>query len=159
MEFTIPTFVWTIINFLVILSILSYILFKPINSIIEKRNKDIQDDISKAKSDKEKAEELKIANENEYKSAKKQGKIIVENYKSKAENVSQEIISDAHKEAEIIIQRAKKEIQREKEKAEDEVKNTTIELALELSKKALEKSIDEKMHRELIENFISKVGN
>ncbi|KEI00305.1 F0F1 ATP synthase subunit B [Clostridium botulinum] len=159
MEFTISTFVWTIINFLVLLGILSYFLFKPVNLVIDRRNSEIENDINQAKTDKEKAEELRIANQKEYKAAKKEGKTIVENYKAKAENVSQEIISDAHKEAELIIQRAKKEIQREREKAEDEVKNKTIELALELSKKALEQSIDEKVHRELIDNFISKVGN
>jgi|SRR3712207_1634401 len=159
MNFSIPTFVWTIINFLLLLVVLSYFLFKPVNEIIDKRSKDIEGDIEQAKIDKNKAEELRIANEEEYKAAKKEGKIIVENYKAKAENVSQEIISDAHKEAEIIIERAKKEIQREREKAEDEIKSRTIELSLELSKKALERTIDEKMHRELIEEFISKVGN
>lgn len=159
MEFTISTFVWTIINFLVLLAILSHFLFKPVNEVIDKRSSDIENNINQAKLDKEKAEELRIANEEEYRAAKKQGKIIVENYKAKAENVSEEIISDAHKEAELIIERAKKEIQREREKAEDEVKSRTIELSLELSKKALEKSIDEKMHRELIEKFISEVGN
>ncbi|EDS78057.1 F0F1 ATP synthase subunit B [Clostridium massiliodielmoense] len=159
MEFAIPTFVWTIINFLALFAVLSHFLFKPVNQIIDKRSSDIENDINQAKIDKDKAQELRIANEEEYKTAKKEGKTIVENYKAKAENVSEEIISDAHKEAELIIERAKKEIQREREKAEDEVKNRTIELSLELSKKALERSIDEKMHRELIDEFISKVGN
>ena len=79
MNFSIPTFVWTIINFLLLLVVLSYFLFKPVNEIIDKRSKDIEGDIEQAKIDKDKAEELRIANEEEYKAAKKEGKIIVEN--------------------------------------------------------------------------------
>ncbi|KYH29381.1 ATP synthase subunit b, sodium ion specific [Clostridium colicanis DSM 13634] len=159
MEFTIPTFVWTIINFLLLLGILSFFLFKPVNEIINKRNESITNNIKKAEEDRQVAEKLKIENEKEYKLAKQQGKNIVKEYKQKAEKVSQEIISDAHKEAELILERAKKEIEREREKAEYEMKMKTVDLAIELSKKALEESIDEAKHRELIRDFIAKVGN
>lgn len=59
----------------------------------------------------------------------------------------------------IIIERAKVEINREKEKVEDNLKREAIELAIELSKKVIEKNIDEEKNRELIGEFITKVGN
>ena len=49
-------------------------------------------------------------------------------------------------------------IEREKEKAEYEVKKQAVDIAVELSVKALEESIDEEVHRKLISDFIAKVG-
>ena len=70
-----------------------------------------------------------------------------------------EIVNEAQQEAKIIIERAKVEINREKEKVEDKLKREAIDLAIELSKKVIEKNIDEEKNRELIGEFITKVGN
>src|SRR3712207_7295210 len=86
MEFTISTFVWTIINFIVLLGILSYFLFKPVNLVIDRRNSEIENDINQAKTDKEKAKELRIANEKEYKAAKKEGKTRSEEHTSELQS-------------------------------------------------------------------------
>lgn len=56
------------------------------------------------------------------------------------------------------MDRARKEAEREKEKAAEEIKSQAVELAILLSQKALEKTIDENEHRRLINDFISKVG-
>lgn len=159
MDFKLPTFFWTIVNFCVLFAVLSKFLFKRVNKIIDERNSEIKINIDKAQEDKKRSEELKIENENEYKLARKKGKDIVASYKTKAENVSEEIISDAHKEARRIIERARKEIEREQQRAEEDIKIKVVDLSLELSKKALNQSIDEEMHRKLIQDFISKVGD
>lgn len=159
MEFTLPTFVWTIINFLVLLLILSRFFFKPVNNMIEERNERIKKNIEQAEMDKKKAKEFEIEKENEYRKAKEEGKSIVEEYKIKADKVYQEIIDEAHKEAETILERARKEIEIEQEKAEEDLKVKTVDLAIELSKKALEQSLNEEEHRKLIDDFIAKVGN
>ena len=86
-------------------------------------------------------------------------RIITERHKQKAEKVYEEIVNEANQEAKIIIERAKVEINREKEKVEDNLKREAIELAIELSKKVIEKNIDEEKNRELIGEFITKVGN
>mgnify|MGYP003808436809 CR=1 FL=1 len=75
-----------------------------------------------------------------------------------AEKVYDEIVEEARAEANLIIERAKVEIEREKEKAEYSLKKEAIDLALELSKKVIEKNIDEKKNRTLIDEFISEVG-
>ncbi len=67
-------------------------------------------------------------------------------------------MEDAHKEADIVMQRASLEIKREREKAEEGIKSQVVDLAFEVSAKALEGTIDEEHHRRLIKDFISKVG-
>ncbi|WP_234122315.1 F0F1 ATP synthase subunit B [Clostridium hydrogenum] len=150
--------VYSLINFALFLIVVHHFLYKPVNKVMSSRTKDIEDTINSANEDKSKAEALRIENEKKLASAKEEGKTIVENFKAKAEKVSDEITKGAQDEAQLILERAKREAEREKEKAEDEIKAQVIELAVLVSSKALDKSINEEEHRRLIEDFVAKVG-
>lgn len=158
MEIKIPQLIATIINFAILYFILRHFLFKRVNDTISNRQNEIINKINKTEDDMKKAEALKIENENNLKQARQQGKTIVEEYKIKAEKVSSDVLKEAHEEAETIIGRAKTEAEREKEKAADEIKNQVVDLAVLISSKALEESINEEQHRRLIKDFIAKVG-
>ena len=88
----------------------------------------------------------------------RQGKI-TEEKKRKAEEIYDEIVLEAKNEANTIIERAKVEINREREKVEYQLKKEAIDLALELSTKVIEKNIDKEKNKELIDEFITEVGN
>ncbi|MGH4126159.1 MAG: F0F1 ATP synthase subunit B [Clostridium sp.] len=147
------------INFLILLFIAKRYLFIPVNKILDTRKEELYSSFEQARIDKEEAKRLKIENVEKLKLAKKEGKEIVEIYKQKAEKISGELIEDAKQEATLIIERSRLEIEREKEKAQSEIKKQVIDLSLILSEKALEQHIDEKEHRRLIEDFIFKVGS
>lgn len=149
----------TIINFIILLAILKYFFFAKVEAIINERENSISDKLDETEEELEKARMLAIENERIIKNAKKEGKLITEEYKQKAERVYDEIVEDANKEAKVIIERAKVEINREKEKVEYQLKKEAIDLALELSKKVIEKNIDENKNRDLIDDFLTKVGN
>jgi F-type H+-transporting ATPase subunit b len=154
-----PTIVATIINFILLLLILKFFFIKPVNKVMDDRKNGINTSIKNAKDNEEKAEISRKEKEQLLHDSRSKGREIVEEYKVKAENISQEIIDDAKKESTIIIERTRVEIEREKQKAESEIKKQVIDLSLILSEKALEKHIDEAEHRKLIEDFIFKVGN
>lgn len=149
----------TIINFIGLLAILKYFFFDKVKAIIDEREALINEQLDNAEEEQEKSRMLAIENERMLKSAREEGKKITEREKQKAESIYEEIIGEAHTEAKIILERAKIEINREKEKAEYELKKQAITLAIEISKKVIEKNIDEEKNRELIDNFISKVGS
>lgn len=158
MKFDLVTIGFTIVNFIILMGILRHFLFDKVNKVIDDRNESVVSTIKSADEQKEEAKLLKIESQKNLEDSKIQGKNIVENYKEKADKVSEDIKKEASNEAELIIQRGKTEVEREKEKAEEELKNKVVDLAVILSSKALEKAIDEKEHRRLIEDFISKVG-
>ncbi|OAA86710.1 MULTISPECIES: F0F1 ATP synthase subunit B [Clostridium] len=158
MEIHVSQIIATIINFLILYFILRHFLFKPVNDTIDKRQNEIVTKINKTEEDMKKAEELRIENKNKLSLAKQEGKNIVEDYKVKAGKVSSDILKEAHEEAQTIVKRAKVEAEREKEKAADEIKGQVIDLAVLVSSRALEGSIDEEQHRRLIKDFIAKVG-
>lgn len=147
------------INFLILLFIANRFLFIPVKKILDTRKHELDSSFEKASKDREEAKRLKIENGEKLNLAKKDGKEIVEKYKQKAEKISGELIKDAKQEALLIVERSRVEIEREREKAQSEIKKQVIDLSLVLSEKALEQHIDEKEHRRLIEDFIFKVGN
>ena len=159
MNIDIVTIVCTIIDFIILMAILRHFLFDRVNKVIDDRNEEVASTIKMADSQNEEAKALKLESEKNLEESKLQGKNIVENYKQRAEKVSEDIKKEASNEAGLILDRAKKEIDREKEKAEEELRNKVVDLAVILSTKALEKAINEEEHRRLIEEFIAKVGN
>lgn len=154
----IPTIIWTIINFVILVLVMKRFFWAKLQGVIEGRQNEIEAKLAKADEDSEKARMYLVQNERILKDAQKEGKKITEAHKKKAEKIYDEILDDAKKEADTLVERAKVEIDREKEKAEYEVKKQAVDLAVELSIKALDRQIDDDLHRKLIGDFIAKVG-
>lgn len=148
----------TIMNFVVLYLVLKKFFFKKIEAIIEERQDLINEKLDSAEEEITKARILAIENEKILKKAREEGKLITQKEKAKADKIYNEIIEEANEEAKIIMSRARKEIVREKEKAEAHLKTQVVDLAIELSKKIIEKNIDEEKNREIIDDFIKKVG-
>ena len=148
----------TIINFIILYAILRHFFFDKVNKVLTSRSEEINNKINSAEDNKKKAELLRIENEEKLNNAKLEGKKIVENFKVKADKISADIVNTANEEAGLIMERARVEAEREREKLKNEVKIQAVDLAILLSSKALEETIDEAQHRRLIENFIAKVG-
>lgn len=148
----------TIINFIITVAILKHFFFDKIKDLIKKRQEDITAQIREADENAEKARKLRIDNENLLKSAKEEGKRITEAQKKRADKLYEEIIDNAQKDANSVMEKAKADIVKERDKTKQELKQQTVQLALMMSSKILNETIDEEKHRKLIDEFISKVG-
>jgi F-type H+-transporting ATPase subunit b len=146
------------VNFGIILVILKHFFWDKLKGIIAERQKYVDEKLTKADEDSEKARMYLLKNEKILQTAKEEGKKITERQKQKGDKVYQEIIDNAKIEANSLKERSILEIEREKEKAEYEIKKQAVDLALEISIKALDQKIDEDIHRKLIGDFIAKVG-
>jgi F-type H+-transporting ATPase subunit b len=158
MEIRLSTLVMTWVNFAIIILILRHFFWDKLKGIIGERQKYIDDKMTKADEDAEKARMYLVQNEQILQGAKEEGKKITEAQREKGDKLYDEIVSDAKAEAVSIKERTNLEIEREKQKAEHEIKKQAVDLAIELSVKALGQQIDENTHRKLIGDFIAKVG-
>jgi F-type H+-transporting ATPase subunit b len=158
MEVNYSTLIMNWINFAIIIVILRHFFWNKIKGILAERQKYVDEKLVKADEDAEKARLYLVKNEQILQSAKEEGKKITERQKEKGDKLYQEIVQNAKSEAVSLKERAGLEIDREKEKAEYEIKKQVVDLAIELSVKALGQQIDEDTHRKLIGDFIAKVG-
>lgn len=158
MEVHLSVVIVTIINFVILFFVLKHLLFAKVTDAMDKRQENIVNNIEKAKKDVGEARNLKAQSEELLKEARQEGKKLAEENKKRAEKLYADIVEEAHKEAAMVMERGRIEIEREKEKAKDELKTQVVELSLLFSSKALEETIDEAKHKQLINDFISKVG-
>lgn len=148
----------SIINFIILYFILKKFFFKKIEGIIDERQDLINSKLDEAEEEVTRARVLAVENERIAKSARDEGKLITKRQKEKADKIYNEIIEEAHEESKVILDRARLEIEREKKKAQSQLKNEVVGLAMNLSEKIIAKNIDEEKNRDLINDFISKVG-
>ena len=158
MEMEKSTLIFTWINFAIIVFVLKYFFWDKLKGILQERQKYVEEKLMQADEDSEKARVYLLKNEQILQSAKEEGKKITERQKQKGDKLYEEIIDNAKTDAVSLKERAMLEIEREREKAEYEIKKQAVDLAVELSIKALDQKIDEDTHRKLIGDFIAKVG-
>ncbi|HUJ09025.1 MAG TPA: ATP F0F1 synthase subunit B, partial [Verrucomicrobiae bacterium] len=79
---------------------------------------------------------------------------IIEEARGLGENVRKGVVEKANVEASALMQRAEEEIQHQKERGIQELKDTVASLSVEIASKVVEKEVNEAMHHQLVENLI-----
>ena len=151
-------FWFQIANTVILFLILKKFLFQPVMGIIESREKDIRENLAKGESAKQEGMSFKNEYESKLSTATEQGQEIVKQATLRAEQKEAEIVSNAKIEANAIRQKANKDVEQERQKVMNEIKNDISDIALLAASKVIEKDIDKSKHKELINNFIKEVG-
>ncbi|MEG0774440.1 F0F1 ATP synthase subunit B [Clostridium sp.] len=159
MEINLGIIIASTINFFIFYFILKKFVFNKTLVIINKRKIEVEEAFKKARDEEERAEQIKKEHEVNIKRYKEEGLRLVESFKNKADKVYLETVEEATKEAALVRERAIVDAEREKQKAEKEIKTEIINLSLKFAEKALEKEINEEEHKRLIDDFITKVGS
>lgn len=148
----------TLVSVFILFLILKKYLHKPVTDFIQKRQDNIETDISEAKLLKQEAIDLKASYENRIEKAKLEGQEIIESSRVRATELEKTMLEEAKQEAETVMERARKEIEREKEKAYEDVKKSAGEMAILIASKIMEKDINPENQNTLINKFIDEVG-
>ena len=104
---------WTAINIFILFFGLSYLLFNPVRTVLEKRRQKIAGELAEAADNKKSAAAMKAEYEAKLKEVSKEADGILEEARRKAKIRETEIVEDARGEAARIIERAGSEIELE----------------------------------------------
>ena len=146
------------INIFILFFALSYLLFNPARDYLEKRRNKIAGDLQNAKENKEEALALKAEYESRLREINKEGEQILDEARKKAKKQEAEIVAEAREEAGRILARADREIELEKKKALEDVKQEMVSIASMMAAKAMAASIDVKIQDALIEETLKEMG-
>ncbi len=153
---------WTLIaqlcNLFIQLLLIKKFLFKPIREILEKRKAKADAEIADATKAKEEAVAMKAEYEQNMQEAREKANEILTSAQKTATLKSEEIIREASAQAVAIKSKAEKDIEQEKRKAVNEIKDEIGSMAVEIAGKVIEREISEEDHAKLIDEFIEKVG-
>jgi F-type H+-transporting ATPase subunit b len=157
MKFNIWTFLFQVINFLVLLFILKRVLYKPIREIIEKRRSLIQQRIEEAEKIKKEATELKDNYSHEMDKLHELKSRMLEKMNEEVGQERKKLMGRAEEEAARVIEKERAVFDTEKARHEAGLKDKAIEavalfaanLLKDVSDEDLHKAIYEKLFREL----------
>lgn len=138
---------------------LGFILYKPVLNFLALRKEKIATQLSKAEAELVQANKFKAEYEQKLKSIEAERSQILDEARNRAKENEKQIISEAKKEAEALKNRAMIDIQREQEKAKDDIKNQIIDISSTMAKAFISKTIDESEQNKLIEEVISDLGD
>lgn len=153
------TALFTFCNLIITFLVLKKFLFKPVKKMIEDRQKEIDGMYADAESSKEEAEKLQQQYEAHLDSAKAERDEILKNANLRAREQEQKILAEASQKAGAMKEKARKEIELDKKRALNEVKNEISGIAMEIASVVVEKEIQDRDHDALVEEFIEKLGD
>lgn len=144
-----------IANFLLLLFILRKVLYKPLLNLLENRRRKIEEGLEKAEKFEEEWQKIKEIQKEKTLEAEKTALQIVEKARSEAQVKEKAMLSEAILKSEKIVQGAKADIQKEKEKVLDELKTETADFVVFAAEKILKRSLRDKDEKEIIEETLN----
>lgn len=154
----VPGLIAQIVNFGLLLVLLSLVLYKPVLRMLDQRAARIRESLQQAeavKQDMAKAEQQVQAHLDE---ARQEGQVLIGQAAQLGERLKEEARQEARHEADAIISRARSEIQMERDEAIAELRRQFADLTILAAGKVINRSLDKQAHKELIDEVLESVS-
>jgi F-type H+-transporting ATPase subunit b len=150
---------WTLVVFGLVVFVLGKFAWKPILSGLQAREAFIRTSLEEARRDRAEAEARLKQYEERLNSARSEATAIVEESRRDADVVKRRIEAEAHDEAGLIVERAKREITIAKETAVKELYSLSAKLTTDVASRILAREITVADHERLIRESIERLGD
>lgn len=148
----------TICNTLITFLIVKKLLFKPVRKMLAAREEEVKTMYASAEKSRTEAEQLRKEYTERLAQAKEEAAGIVGSATRRATARSEEILKESSEQAANMIKKAEANIEMERKKARNEIKDELASLSVLIASKVVERDITEADHERFIEDFIDKVG-
>lgn len=145
------------VNFSVLIFVLWRFAYKPVFNILEERRKKIAQGVQNSEEAEIKLQEAENHKKEIITEARREANLIIEEAKLKAETRYQEIVGRSKEDVRGIIAEEKSKIETEKNLAISEIKNRISELTILAVEKILAEKIDDKKDTELITKVVKEL--
>lgn len=153
---SLPVLVAQIVNVVILLGLLYLVAYKPVMRMLDERSRRVKESIEQADSIKEQAARAEEEVKKQLEAAGREGQERISQAVQIGEEVKQKAQQEARQEAETLVARARTEIQRERDDAIDELRKEVADLTILAAGKVIERSLDKKAHRELIDKVLEE---
>jgi len=150
------TLVAQIINFVILFLLLYLVAYKPLMRMFDERSKKIKESIEETELIKQKVEQAEAEYEKRIDEASREGQERIARAVRTGEGLRQKTQQEAKQEAEILINRARTEIQRERDEAIGELRKEFADLTIMAAEKVIDKSLDKEAHRRIIDKVLEE---
>ena len=152
------TALFTFCNMLITFAVLKKFLFKPVKQMIDDRQQEIDTMYADADAAKQKAADLEKEYADHLQSIKDERDTMLREATARAQKREEEIVNEANQKAAEIKARAEENIERDKQRAVNDIKNEISDIVIMAASKVVEKEISAKDNEAIIADFLQNVG-
>ena len=150
-------FVWTILTFLLLLTVLAKFAWKPLLKMLKDREDLIRSSLEDAEKAQTELANLNAEREEIINKARSEAQSILSEGKVAASKLKDETLKAAKDQAKSILTDAEKQIRIEKHKAIEEIKSEVVDLSLSVAEKLIKKNISREDNQTLIDESLENV--
>ena len=149
---------WMTLAFLIVLFVLTKYAWKPILASLKEREDSIEDALQAAEEAKKEMAALKAKNEELLKQAREERDAMLADARKIKEQIIGEAREKANKEAGIIVESAREQINSEKQAALVELKNLIASYSIEIAEKVLKQELsDPKKQQAYVDKLLKEI--
>jgi F-type H+-transporting ATPase subunit b len=153
------TVIVELIAFLIMLGVLAKWVYPLIVQQAEARQKLISEQLETADKERKEAAALLAEAETKLNEARKTAQAMIDGATKSGEQLRQELKQKAEEEAKRLTAAARKEIEAERERAIQSVRNEVAGLVVAATEKVIGETLDDAKHKQLIERAIAEVAS
>lgn len=148
---------WTIVTFVIVLVILWKAALPPILGAVEAREQEMRELLDAAARDRAAAEAALADQTQQLEQTRSRVQELVAEGRTAGERVRDEIIADARRQSDEMLERARRDVRLELDKAVGELRTTAVDLAIAAASKLVERNLDEEDNRRLVREYLAAV--
>ncbi|MCD7777525.1 MAG: F0F1 ATP synthase subunit B [Clostridiales bacterium] len=138
---------------------LGYILYKPVKNFLQARKDRIAGDLKSSREAKQEAETVLKEYKTKLAEIAEERTAILEKAREEAAANRAIIIEEANKEATELKERAKLQIERDREEAQDEIRLQIIQVSTLIASRFVKESLNESAQNKIVEDVIKDLGD
>lgn len=150
--------IWTIVVFVLLLLILRRFAWGPILRAVQDREDHVRSTLESAASEREESTELLEQYRKQMLEARREAQDLIAKAKEMGVTVRKEIEEKARQEANVIMEKARVSIEKEKEAALDELRQGTVDIALAAAGKFIAEELNQDKDRKLAVGFVNDLS-
>ncbi len=149
--------IWTWVLFLLTLGILAWKVFPLIAGGLEERQRKIQEAIDSARQDREEARRLIEEQTRELSRARQEAQRLLDETREAAGRLRQELVAGAEAEKVDILERARREMDRERQRVLEQLREETVDISLAAAERLIKARLDSEGDRRLVREYIGSL--
>ena len=150
-------FIWTILTFLVLVTLLARFAWRPLLQALDSRQELIRKSLDDAQQARQELERLHHESAQILRQARVEAEAVVAQSRSDAAKLREELRQKAKAEADGIVRNAERQIQLETQRALQQIRHEAADLSVMIASKILQRNITREDNERLIEEALKQV--
>lgn len=150
-------FIWTILTFLVLVTLLARFAWKPLLQALDSRQALIRKSLDDAQQARQELERLQQESAQIIRQARIDAEAVVAQSRSDAARLREDLRQKAKAEADGIVRNAERQIQLETQRALQQIRHEAVDLSVMIASKILRRNLTKEDNEKLIEEALNQI--